>query len=111
MEAIRINHASCFNQNFTSIYGFVLPGLHNQNIESFFFPWKPDPGTLHSELRTHGMIVHKDEISPQDLAFSQEDLAAISYQLLGIDSEAMIHDLQDRHVPISSSKPLWEVIA
>ena len=66
---------------------------------------------MHSELRTNGMIVHKDEISPQDLPFSQEDLAAISYQLLGIDSEAMIHDLQDRHVPISSSKPLWEVIA
>ncbi len=145
----------------------VPSDLHKRNGETFPLHQKPAPGTLHLELRTHGMIVHKDEISLQGLPMSRdppgagnsgfreggagilpgrchahplpgrlqywieqgatndhetaaelrslvvtpEDLTATIYQLLGIDSEAMKHDLQDRPLPISSGKPVWEVIA
>jgi uncharacterized protein (DUF1501 family) len=48
---------------------------------------------------------------PAEDPVTPEDLAATIYQLIGIDPNAMIIDTQDRPLPISSGKPIWDVIA
>jgi hypothetical protein len=48
---------------------------------------------------------------PTEDPVTPEDLAATIYQLIGIDPNAMIIDTQDRPLPISSGKPIWDVIA
>ena len=52
-----------------------------------------------------------EKCAPEENPVTPEDLTATIYQLLGIDPTAMIHDLQDRPVPISSGKPVLDVIA
>ena len=52
----------------------------------------------------------KTASAPEENPVTPEDLTATIYQLLGIDPTAMIHDLQDRPVPISSGKPVLDVI-
>ncbi|RCL38547.1 MAG: DUF1501 domain-containing protein, partial [Verrucomicrobia bacterium] len=53
----------------------------------------------------------KTASAPEENPVTPEDLTATIYQLLGIDPETMIHDLQDRPVPISSGRPVWDVIS
>ncbi len=48
---------------------------------------------------------------PAEDPVTPEDLAATIYYLLGIDPNAMIIDTQDRPLPISSGKPILDIIA
>tara|TARA_B100000927_G_C16354509_1_gene424742 strand:- start:418 stop:816 length:399 start_codon:yes stop_codon:yes gene_type:complete len=53
----------------------------------------------------------KTASAPEENPVTPEDLTATIYQLLGIAPDTMIHDLQDRPVPISSGRPVWDVIS
>jgi hypothetical protein len=53
----------------------------------------------------------KTASEPDENGVTPEDLTATIYYLLGVDPKAEIMDLQDRPLPISSGKPIYEVIA
>lgn len=61
-------------------------------------------GYVHGASDEKGMHPASDPVTP-------EDLAATIYYLLGIDPAVHIYDTQARPLPISSGKPIWDIIA